>query len=127
MAGLLVIPFELDVVVLHIICSNVLLDIFLTFIRELLDLRERNVSEEWEHLVVCLIDLEDDRDEDTYRDDQEQDGYDQDDDVSRVEIPDHFVVIRVELVAEIKWGNAQITKPILVYVVDLAETCCAGS
>ena len=46
MAGLLVIPFELDVVVLHIICSNVLLDIFLTFIRELLDLRERNVSEE---------------------------------------------------------------------------------
>lgn len=36
------------------------------------------------------------------------------------------MVVSVELVAEIKWGNAQIAKPIFVYVVDLTETCCTG-
>jgi len=83
-----------------------LLDVFLAFVGKLLYLREWNVSEEWEHLVICLVDLEDNRDEDAYRDNQEQDGYDQNDDVSCVEVPDHFMVVSVELVAEIKWSDA---------------------
>ena len=102
-------------------------NVFLTFIGELLYLRERNVPEEWEYFVVCLVDLEDNWDEDTYRDDQEQNSYDQNDDVRCVEVPNHTVVVWIKLLAEIKWGDTQIPVPVFVYVVDLTDTCCNRS